>query len=314
MEEIIFPNQIRIYRKMHGRTMQSLADELNMSLSAISKIEKGYRRLDQQQLMHVADFLECNLQDLFVNEINSQPEVVQAWKREQERRSHLNVSTGLKTMGAGLRHIRNEKNLTLIEVAKNARMTLSVYHRIEMGQREVSEHEFDGIAKALSIAPDDLRKQIKQLDEEGLLCEIIQKNNVKYRSLATPKGGNGIDNTKVALCGKAGNNGSIIIDTDHAEEKISRPQCLYNKAEAYALHMCTNRFGNFLPESAILFVDPSIEPKVGDTAVYYQDENSAFLVRLANEKGSLVGLITTPDEKIKISPDAKIHKVVLINL
>ena len=149
MEEIIFPNQIRMYRRLRGRSMQELADHLGVSLSAISKIEKGYRRVDQEQLVRVAEFLDCPLQELFVNEQNSQQEIVQAWRREQERRNKINEKTGLKTLGAGLRQIRNEKNLTLIEVAESSDMTLSVYHRIEMGQREVSDKEFKNIAKSL---------------------------------------------------------------------------------------------------------------------------------------------------------------------
>ena len=38
MEEIVFPNQIRINRKMRGVPMQDLADKLGISLSAISKM------------------------------------------------------------------------------------------------------------------------------------------------------------------------------------------------------------------------------------------------------------------------------------
>lgn len=68
MEEIVFPNQIRINRKMRGVSMQDLADRLGISLSAISKIEKGYRRLNQEQLILVAEVLDCSLQDLYVNE------------------------------------------------------------------------------------------------------------------------------------------------------------------------------------------------------------------------------------------------------
>lgn len=41
MEEIIFPNQIRMFRRLRGRSMQELADHLGVSLSAISKIEKA---------------------------------------------------------------------------------------------------------------------------------------------------------------------------------------------------------------------------------------------------------------------------------
>lgn len=56
MEEIIFPNQIRMYRRVRGRSMQELADFLGVSLSAVSKIEKGYRRIDQEQLVRIAEF------------------------------------------------------------------------------------------------------------------------------------------------------------------------------------------------------------------------------------------------------------------
>ena len=188
MEEIIFPNQIKMYRRLRGRSMQELADHLGVSLSAISKIEKGYRRVDQEQLVRVAEFLDCPLQDLFVNEQNSQQEVVQSWRREQERRNKINEKSGLKALGAELRQIRNEKNLTLIEVAESADMTLSVYHRIEMGQREVSDKEFKNISKAIGMEPETLRQTIKALEEKGMLEEIIQRNDAKYKLLSTPRG------------------------------------------------------------------------------------------------------------------------------
>ena len=173
MEEIIFPNQIRMFRRLRGRSMQELADHLGVSLSAISKIEKGYRRVDQEQLVRVAEFLDCPLQELFVNEQNSQQEIVQSWRREQERRNKINEKSGLKTLGAGLRQIRNEKNLTLIEVAESADMTLSVYHRIEMGQREVSDKEFKNIAKALEMTAEELKEEIKSLEDKGMLEELF---------------------------------------------------------------------------------------------------------------------------------------------
>ena len=163
MEEIIFPNQIRLQRKRKGVSMQALADHLGVSLSAISKIEKGYRRLNQEQLISVAELTDCSLQDLYVNEQNSKEEVVQAWRREQERRNRINVDAGLKVLGAALRHLRTDRDLTLIEVAENADMTLSVYHRIEMGQREVSDKEFKNIAKALSLTPEDLKKEVQKI-------------------------------------------------------------------------------------------------------------------------------------------------------
>ena len=313
MEEIIFPNQIRTYRKKHGCTMQELADELEMSLSAISKIEKGYRRLDQEQLMHVAAFLNCHLQDLFVNELNSNPEVVQAWKKEQERRSKINVNGGLKTLGAGLRQIRNEKDLTLIEVAKDAGMTLSVYHRIEMGQREVSDKEFNGIAKALSVPVASLKEMIKKLDERGVLNEIIQKNDAKYRSLATPKGSTNSDSSKIFVYDAAEDGKNVYVDITEPTEKIAKPYYLQNKVAGYAVRFKNTHFDTLLPSNALMFVDPSAELKDGDMALYYKEYKKAVLVKIEGHKASLKAVLSS-GKSLKIGEDTKIHKIIVISL
>lgn len=326
MEEIIFPNQIRMYRRLRGRSMQELADHLSVSLSAISKIEKGYRRVDQEQLVRVAEFLDCPLQDLFVNEQNSQQEVVQAWRREQERRNKINEKTGLKTLGAGLRQIRNDKNLTLIEVAESADMTLSVYHRIEMGQREVSDKEFKNIAKALNTSPDELRESIKSLEDKGMLEEIIQRNDAKYKLLSSPRGAISAfsgavapDAMKMSVYGIAGKNGDIIVDFEQEIKKVSRPANLNNKKDAYAINLCTRRLGSLLPTRSVLFVDPQDVVSVGDIALFYADEESSEAKILSireDENGNLYGLRWNPDERIEIGNDdlSRVHKVVAIYL
>ena len=326
MEEIIFPNQIRMYRRLRGRSMQELADHLSVSLSAISKIEKGYRRVDQEQLVRVAEFLDCPLQELFVNEQNSQQEIVQSWRREQERRNKINEKSGLKTLGAGLRQIRNEKNLTLIEVAESADMTLSVYHRIEMGQREVSDKEFKNIAKALEMTAEELKEEIKSLEDKGMLEEIIQRNDAKYKLLSTPRGAisaftnavnNSQDNIKISVYGTAGKDGNVIIDFDEETKKVQRPVKLFSKKDAYAVNLCTRRLGTLLPTRSILFVDPQDVVSVGDIALYFVDEKEAKILSIReDENGQLYGLRWNPDERIEIGNDdlSKIHKVVAIEL
>ena len=326
MEEIIFPNQIRMFRRLRGRSMQELADHLGVSLSAISKIEKGYRRVDQEQLVRVAEFLDCPLQELFVNEQNSQQEIVQSWRREQERRNKINEKSGLKTLGAGLRQIRNEKNLTLIEVAESADMTLSVYHRIEMGQREVSDKEFKNIAKALERTAEELKEEIKSLEDKGMLEEIIQRNDAKYKLLSTPRGAisaftnavnNSQDNIKISVYGTAGKDGNVIIDFDEETKKVQRPVKLFSKKDAYAVNLCTRRLGTLLPTRSILFVDPQDVVSVGDIALYFVDEKEAKILSIReDENGQLYGLRWNPDERIEIGNDdlSKIHKVVAIEL
>lgn len=326
MEEIIFPNQIRMFRRLRGRSMQELADHLGVSLSAISKIEKGYRRVDQEQLVRVAEFLDCPLQELFVNEQNSQQEIVQSWRREQERRNKINEKSGLKTLGAGLRQIRNEKNLTLIEVAESADMTLSVYHRIEMGQREVSDKEFKNIAKALEMTAEELKEEIKSLEDKGMLEEIIQRNDAKYKLLSPPRGAisaftnavnNSQDNIKISVYGTAGKDGNVIIDFDEETKKVQRPVKLFSKKDAYAVNLCTRRLGTLLPTRSILFVDPQDVVSVGDIALYFVDEKEAKILSIReDENGQLYGLRWNPDERIEIGNDdlSKIHKVVAIEL
>jgi len=324
MEEIIFPNQIRIHRRLRGMSMQELADHLGVSLSAISKIEKGYRRLNQDQLIQVAELTDCSLQDLYVNEQNSQQEVVQAWRREQERRSKINETAGLKTLGAALRHLRTDRGLTLIEVAESSDMTLSVYHRIEMGQREVSAREYQNIAKSLSMTVDELKKEVQRLDDEGQLEEIIQRNDTKYKLLATPKGmtsmfnNQSIDKPKIKVFGSAGKDGSIIINREDAEAKeVLCPVQLAGKKDAYGVNLCTRRLGSLLSNRAILFADPQDVVSVGDIALYYTGDTTACLLSIReDEQGQLYGVCYNPEEKIPLTNNdlSKMHKIVAINL
>ncbi len=326
MEEIIFPNQIRMQRRLKGMSMQELADHLGISLSAVSKIEKGYRRLNQEQLIQVAELTDCTLQDLYVNEQNSQSDVVISWRREQERRNKINIDAGLKILGAGLRHIRTDRGQTLMEIAERADMTLSVYHRIEMGQREVSDREYNNIAKAFSYASvEELKDAVDALDKEGKLDEIMERTDTKFKLLSTPKGGTvsmyGVPTNealKIKIFGTPSKDGNIYINKEDKDAKeIARPAILLYKKEAYGINLCTRRLGNLLPTRAILFVDPQDVVSIGDIAAYYVDDNIIQLLSIReDEQGQLYGMRFNPDEKIKLNDSdlSKMHKVVAINL
>ncbi len=330
MEEIIFPNQIRMYRRVRGRSMQELADFLGVSLSAVSKIEKGYRRIDQEQLVRIAEFLDCPLQEIFVNEASSQPDVVQAWRREQERRNRVNERGGLKMLGAGLRYIRGQKNLTLADVADGSELTLSVYHRIEMGQREVSEDEISRIARALGYTNDELQKQIYDLDKAGALEEFIQRNDARYRTMSGVKAGypelpvskvGGVRQEKsdvvLQVYGQAGENGTIVIDRQASLGTVSCSAGAVNPMSSYAVSLCTRRLGNLLPARSVLIVDPTKMVGLGDIAVMYINETEARLISVREDiDGKLFGVLWNPEEKIEISEDkaSALHRVVQIHL
>ena len=322
MEEIIFPNQIRTYRRMRGRSMQELADFLNVSLSAVSKIEKGYRRIDQEQLVRIAEFLDCQLQDIFVNEAVSQPDVVAAWQREQERRNRVNERSGLKTLGAGLRYIRGQKNLTLADVADGAEMTLSVYHRIEMGQREVSEDELSRISRALGYTNEEFQHQIYDLDKAGALEEFIQRTDHRsgafksaYPELPVTKK---VEKSDVILnvYGQPGENGAIIVDKKNPLGTISCSSSVVNAQSAYAVSLCTRRLGNLLPARSILVLDPTKMAGLGDIAALYVSETEIKLVSLREDiNGKLFGVMWNPEERIDIPEDKinTLHRVIQIS-
>lgn len=329
MEEIIFPNQIRMYRRVRGRSMQELADFLGVSLSAVSKIEKGYRRIDQEQLVRIAEFLDCPLQDIFVNEASSQPDVVQAWRREQERRNRVNERSGLKMLGAGLRYIRGQKNLTLADVADGAELTLSVYHRIEMGQREVSEDEISRIARALGYTNEELQKQIYDLDKAGALDEFIQRNDARYRAvsgvksgypdLPVSKAGAKAEQQDVVLSvyGQPAEGGMVAVDRQTSLGTVSCLASMVNGLSAYAVSLCTRRLGNLLPTRSVLIVDPTKMVGLGDLALMYVNETDARIISIREDiDGKLFGVLWNPEEKIEIPEDqiAALHRVVQIIL
>ncbi|MCQ2740723.1 MAG: helix-turn-helix transcriptional regulator [Alphaproteobacteria bacterium] len=210
----------------------------------------------------------------------------------------------------------------MIEVAESSDMTLSVYHRIEMGQREVSDKEMKNIAKALKMSVDELKKQIKTLDENGLLEEIIQRNDARYKLLSTPRGmvspyNSTADDSQISVFGVAGKDGNIIIDIDDEIKKLPCPLCLQNKKEVYAVNLCTRRLGNLLPSRAVLFVDPQEPVSIGDIALYYLSETEVKILSIReDEKGQLYGIRWNPDEKTFLTNDdlQKLHRVVLISL
>lgn len=322
MEEIIFPNQIRMIRRTRGKTMKEIASVLNVSLSAISKIEKGYRRIDEKQLAQIAQFLDCPKESIFVVEQTSQPEVLQAWQKEQDRRKQINEKSGLKTLGAGLRYIRGEKMLTLQDVAKGAGLTLSVYHRIEMGQREVTEEQFKHIAHALGHTPETLQIQIYELDMAGSLQEFKKTGKP---GIFHPKGGyNDLPVSSVAMhfyqripvIGTCGSNGAVAVDEQNPILQIE--PSFANKEALYGVQACSKRLGFSLPaDRTTVIADKSQRPADGDLALFRKGEKT-FELGLC-EKGSdsdLFFVQKNPDARTKITENdlEKLDKVTYIQI
>ena len=331
MEEIIFPNKIRILRKMAGKSMQELADKLGVSLSAISKIEKGYRKINQEQMMVVADFLGTSMTDIFISEDEDDDNVLSSWKKEISRRVEQNKNNGLKSFGAGLRLLRSQKDMTLMDVAEAAGLTLSVYHRIEIGQREIFENELFAIARALGSDVKELLTKIYKMKESGELDRILAASEDPMDSIAkisdilrtteqvyTP--GGIVKFQKVLVHSKVLADGNVMVDKA-ARDYTVFPMSDVKSEDIYAIELASRRLGNTIPMRSIMFADPNQAVRSGDLAAQVVGSSEGkmelrLLVVKEDIDGKFYGLQFNPDEKVKLSAaDVQaLHRIVLISM
>jgi transcriptional regulator with XRE-family HTH domain len=333
-EEIIFPNNIRNIRLSRGMKMTAVAKKAGLSLSAMSKVEKGVRRLNQKQLLTLCGILNCKLSDIFIKESD---DVAGAWQNEMQRRLTDNETSGLKIFGSGVRFLRKKKGLTIAQAAKDSKMTLSVYHKIEVGQREIYEDEIGNLAKALGKTIDSMFKTIAELYESGELSKQISKVEEKVRSVLVPNNPNAGHDIQGALYGAKiyesarkklvpvfgtpSEKNIIFKKTD--EKMIVAPISLEGNTGIYAVIPNVRRLGNMFPARSYLFVNPDAVAQPGDLAVAFAEDfdgiepdtkthASVVMVR-EDAKGKLYGQMTGPDEKIPVSNNSgRLHKVVQI--
>lgn len=331
-EEIIFPNNIRNIRLSRGMKMTELARRSNLSLSAVSKIEKGVRRLNQKQLLNVCSILGCKLSDIFIHESDSG---AQKWQSEIKRRLNNNENGGLKIFGAGLRKIRQKSEKTIAGAAKAAKMTLSVYHKIEVGQREVYENEIDVLANAFGYTAQQLFNEIARLYNSGELTKTINKVTARVKSVlepVNPESGLNIsdglygaqlyDNARKKLVPVFGTpNGKSIKLKKSDETMIVSPTEMEGRSGIYAVIPNSKRTGGFIPGSAYVFADSTLKPKPRDLAVCIvsnfakmaPDEisDAQIVVVKQDSHGKMYGHISNPDEKFV---GDTMHKIVMIDM
>ncbi len=329
-EEIIFPNNIRNIRLATGMKMTELARQTHLSLSAVSKIEKGVRRLNQKQLLNICTILGCKLSDIFIKESD---DVADAWQSEIRRRLTDNEGSGLKVFGSGLRKIRQKSGKTIAQAAKDAGMTLSVYHKIEVGQREVYENEIEPLAASFGYSVGDMFDEIAQLYKAGELNKQISKVKERVKSVLEPGspmsgidmqgslyGAKLYDSARKKLVPVFGTpDGKSIAFRKSDKTMIVAPLALEGRPGIYAIVPNTKRLGGMLPEKCYVFADASIPATPGDMAVCIDtdfdalDTDNAATAQVAmvrtDSRGKIYGHIASPDEKVTYPT---MHRVVMI--
>lgn len=329
-EEIIFPNNIRNIRLARGMKMTELSRRAGLSLSAVSKIEKGVRRLNQKQLLNICNILGCKLSDIFIKESD---DVASQWQNEIKRRLNDNENSGLKVFGSGLRKIRQQSGKTIAQAAKDAGMTLSVYHKIEVGQREIYENEIEPLAKSFTMSAAAMFEKIAKLYKSGELNKQISKVKERVKSVLVP--GNPVsgidmhdglygaklyDSARKKLVPVFGIPAGRTINFKKSDETmIVAPMNLEGRKGIYAVIPNTKHLGGFLPEKSYIFADINAKVAVGDMAICIDadfakleptDVATAQIVAVrADAKGKIYGQGATASEKIT---GKSMHKVIMI--
>jgi len=328
-EEIIFPNNIRNIRLANGMKMTELARQANLSLSAVSKIEKGVRRLNQKQLLNICNILGCKLSDIFIKESD---DVAAQWQNEIKRRLTDNEDNGLKIFGSGLRKIRQQTGKTIAQAAYDAGMTLSVYHKIEVGQREIYENEIEPLAKSFGYTTNTLLDKIAALYKAGELTKQINKIQERVKSVLVP--GNpmsGIDHSSlfgaklydsarkklVPVFGVP--SGKTIAFKKSDKTMVVAPIPLEGRQGIYAVRPNSKRLGGYIPEKSYVFADSETPASVGDLAVCIDadfnalDSNEVVNAQIvsvrSDSKGRIYGQISSPEEKVT---GKTMHRVIMI--
>lgn len=330
-EEIIFPNNIRNIRLAAGMKMTELARRSNLSLSAVSKIEKGVRRLNQKQLLNICNILGCKLSDIFVKDTD---EVASQWQQEINRRMNDNEDNGLKIFGSGVRKIRQQSGKTIAQAAKDAGMTLSVYHKIEVGQREIYKNEIEPLARSFAHTVDSMFDKIAQLYKSGELTKQMNKVKDRVKSVLVASdseneiddahgllyGAKLYDNARKKLTPLFGTPDGKSIKFHKSDNKmIPAPASLEGRRSVYAIIPNSKRLGGFIPEKSYVFADSKLTPAIGDLAVFIDEEfkdlkpdtnvSAQIAVVHRDSKGKIYGQMVSPDERIVAKT---MHKVVLI--
>lgn len=329
-EEIIFPNNIRNIRLANGMKMTELARQAGLSLSAVSKIEKGVRRLNQKQLLNICNILGCKLSDIFIKESD---DVADQWQSEIKRRLNDNEDSGLKIFGSGLRKIRQQRGKTIAQAAKDAGMTLSVYHKIEVGQREIYENEIEPLAKSFALSVESMFDKIATLYKSGELNKQIAKVKERVKSVLVPDspissmdmhgslyGAKLYDSARSKLVPVFGTpSGKSISFKKSDKTMIVAPMSLEGRKGIYAVAPNSKRLGGVIPEKSYVFADALSTPAVGDLAVCIDadfetlDSNETATAQVVvvrqDSRGKVFGQISSPEEKIT---GKTMHKVIMI--
>ena len=212
-------------------------------------------------------------------------------------------------------------------------MTLSVYHKIEVGQREIYKNEIEPLAKSFALGAEELFDKIANLYKSGELNKHISKVKERVKSVLEPGnpmsgidmqgslyGAKLYDSARKKLVPVFGTpSGKAIAFKKSDKTMIVAPMTLEGRQGIYAVIPNTKRLGGFIPETSYVFADALTPAQPGDMAIAIDTDfdaldtetsvNAQIVSVKQDSKGKIYGQISSPEEKVTAQT---MHKVIMI--
>jgi transcriptional regulator with XRE-family HTH domain len=305
--EIVFPNNIKVFRLDKGLTQSGLGLLLNppMVVSTVSKIENGERRLSNLQIANFAEILGCQPESIPVVTGRDKPDHVRHWQDAQQVAIQQSVDSGAAAVGYVLAQLRKKNGKTMQQVADAIGVTISVYHRIEMASRMVQDGEIKALAtlydmpeaKLIKLFERRTRENREQLENgvppEELLPRFprsLLKEDAKWgqlgaleryamrRSLRVVSSGR--RNLPLPVHGETRLNENeggraFVIDRGSSIDQIRSDELFQVREDSFLVRNYSNRLGFLMRAGALAFIDPSATAGVGDIVFFVRRDRSA---------------------------------------
>src|SRR5690554_2777951 len=196
---MLFRNNLAKILKEKAILFEQLAENVDVPYEDLRDIYLGNKEFTQEILTAVARYLRIQ-----------EPQLLNNWKKSI-----------YQNIGIQLREIREEKNLTLIELGKKSGVSYTHISEIERGKTCASLKTLEKLAKVLEISTSNFF----QLEEDFTLGEKIRKLRIKQNL------------TQLQLAENIGVSLSLIgqIETDRVKPAMDT---LQNIANVFGVSIC----------------------------------------------------------------------------
>lgn len=180
-----------------------------------------------------------------------------------------------------IREIRLSRGMSLSELADVTNFTRSELHKLEKGVRRLRTDHLLPLSNALGCRAEDLlsRDMIKKL--AGGRSAFTFASGMKDAA-----GANAVNVADLPVYGGLDEDGQFSVDFELAQDQTSRPPQLANVPKGYAIYAPNSSITDRVPVGSLLYVNPVVPVKAGDTAIVIDEKTSAATVEVVKGQAS----------------------------